>query len=95
MRILIDLKERHPMTYRILDAKMQEPHLSYTDLAKRFACKKQNVQYHLKKAVEVCPELYTALLIDSRFSLGYNALKCSGELMKEQERKIKVIHNER
>lgn len=75
VRVLVELKERHPRTYRILDAKMSDPNLSYADLARRFECRKQNVQYHLKKAVEFCPELSCALIIDSRFSAGYNALK--------------------
>ena len=60
LRLLIGLKESRPMTYQVLDAKMQEPGLSYSDLAK----------YHLKKAVELCPELSTALLIDNRFTQG-------------------------
>ncbi len=77
VRILVRLKERHPLTYRILDAKMQNPCLSYTDLAARFSCRKQNVQYHLKRAVEVCPALSHVLIIDSRFSLGYSVLKHS------------------
>jgi len=70
LRLLIGLKESRPMTYQVLDAKMQEPGLSYSDLAKRFGCRKQNIQYHLKKAVELCPELSTALLIDNRFTQG-------------------------
>ncbi len=78
VRILVGLKERHPVTYRILDAKMQNPRLSYTELAERFSCRKQNVQYHLKKAVEVCPALSHVLIIDSRFSLGYSVLKPNG-----------------
>lgn len=75
VRLLVKLKEKHPQTYRILDAKLADPNLSYTELAERFRCRKQNVQYHLKKAVELCPELSSALLIDSRFSCGYNALR--------------------
>ena len=75
VRVLVGLKERHPQTYRILDAKLQNPGLSYTDLARRFSCKKQNVQYHLKKAVELCPELSQVLIIDTRYTPSYNALK--------------------
>jgi len=68
LRLLVGLKESRPMTYLVLDAKMYDPNLSYADLAKRFGCKKQNIQYHLKKAVELCPELSSALLIDNRFT---------------------------
>ena len=75
LRLLVNLKEKHPQTYRILEAKLDNPHLSYTELALRFSCKKQNVQYHLKKAVSLCPELSHALLIDTRYSSGYSAIK--------------------
>lgn len=75
LRILVDLKEKHPQTYRILEAKLDNPNLSYTELASRFSCRKQNVQYHLKKAVSLCPELSHALLIDTRFTSGYSAIK--------------------
>lgn len=75
LRILVNLKEKYPQTYRILEAKLDNPSLSYTELATRFSCRKQNVQYHLKKAVALCPELSYALLIDTRFTAGYSALK--------------------
>lgn len=75
LRILVSLKEKHPITYRILEAKLDNPALSYADLAARFSCRKQNVQYHLRKAVSFCPELSHALLIDSRFSPGQAVLK--------------------
>lgn len=75
LRILVNLKEKHPRTYRILEAKLDDPSLSYADLALRFSCRKQNVQYHLKKAVSFCPELSYALLIDSRFSPGHPSIK--------------------
>lgn len=75
LRLLVNLKEKHPQTYRILEAKLDDPSLSYTELAVRFSCRKQNVQYHLKKAVSLCPELSHALLIDTRFTAGYSALK--------------------
>lgn len=75
LRILVNLKEKHPQTYRILEAKLDNPNLSYTELALRFSCRKQNVQYHLKKAVSLCPELSHALLIDTRYTSGYSAIK--------------------
>ncbi len=75
LRILVNLKEKHPQTYRIVEAKLDNPNLSYTELALQFSCRKQNVQYHLKKAVSLCPELSYALLIDTRFSSGYSAIR--------------------
>lgn len=77
IRIMVEMKDRYPHTYEIMDAKLQDPSLSYSDLAKRFSCRKQNVQYHLKRAVQICPELSLALLVDTRFANGYNALKAN------------------
>ena len=75
VKILVHLKEKSPETYSILEAKMENPALSYAELAKIFSCKKQNILYHLKRAVKICPELECALLIDSRFSGGHLAFK--------------------
>lgn len=77
IRVMVEMKDRYPHTYEIMDAKLQDPSLSYSELAKRFSCRKQNVQYHLKRAVQICPELSAALLVDTRFSNGYNALKAN------------------
>lgn len=77
IRVMVEMKDRYPHTYEIMDAKLQDPSLSYSDLARRFSCRKQNVQYHLKRAVQICPELSAALLVDTRFSNGYNALKAN------------------
>lgn len=77
IRVMIEMKDRYPHTFEIMDAKLQDPSLSYSDIAKRFSCRKQNVQYHLKRAVQICPELSTALLVDTRFANGYNALKAN------------------
>lgn len=75
VRTLVKMKEKFPETYKFVDAKMNEPSLSYTDLAVRFSCRKQNVLYHFKKAVSICPELSCAIIVDSRFSAGRHALR--------------------
>ncbi len=87
VRFLVELKENYPQTYRIVDAKLFQPELSYTDLAERFCCRKQNIQYHLKKAVELCPELSDALMIDSRYSMGYNAIRVHAANMAAAQRR--------
>ena len=66
IRILLQLKESNPETYRVIEAKMADPLLSYSQLAERLSCRKQNILYHLKKAVRLCPELGYALIIDTR-----------------------------
>ena len=75
IRILAEMKEQYPETYKFIEAKMFNPRLTYTELAGMFSCKKQNVLYHLKKATAICPELRSALLIDTRFSGGHYALR--------------------
>ena len=78
LRKLIQMTEKFPMTFEIVDAKIAEPNLSYSELAERFSCRKQNVQYHLKKAVRMFPELSFALIVDSRFLGSNQALKHYG-----------------
>jgi predicted DNA-binding protein YlxM (UPF0122 family) len=48
--------------------KLQHPELSYSEIGKKFKCKKQNVLYHLQKAAAEFPELESALLVDQRFN---------------------------
>ncbi len=72
--LMISLKERYPETYRIVEAKMGNPSLSYSELARIFDCKKQNILYHLKRAVALCPELSCVMIVDSRFSAGRRAV---------------------
>ena len=66
LRILIQMKEQNPITYRVVEAKMTQPRLSYSQLAEKLRCRKQNISYHLRKAVQICPELGYALIIETR-----------------------------
>ncbi|MBQ9336790.1 MAG: helix-turn-helix transcriptional regulator [Lentisphaeria bacterium] len=75
IRVLLQMKERNPETYRVVEAKMAEPRLSYSQLAEKLSCRKQNIQYHLKRAIRLCPELGCALLIDSRRTGGRDGLR--------------------
>ena len=61
VKMLLRLKEKKPSTYRVVEARMDEPHLTYTGLAEKLACRKQNIDYHLRRALEFCPELEFAL----------------------------------
>lgn len=77
VQLLISMKEKYPETFKFVNAKISEPSLSYSQLAERFSCKKQNVLYHLRKAVNMYPELSVAIIVDTRFSRGFRALKRS------------------
>jgi hypothetical protein len=70
VRRLVALKDKHPDTFKFVIAKMDSPALSYSELAARFECRKQNVMYHFKKAVGLIPELSHALIVDRRFQGG-------------------------
>ena len=73
VHLLAAMQINHPETYKFVDAKMRDPNISYRELALKFSCRKQNVMYHLRKAVSLCPPLATALIIDTRFSRGQQA----------------------
>jgi hypothetical protein len=66
--MLVEMKEKHPETFKYVMTKIQAPGLSYADIAKKYCCKKQNVQYHLRKAMKLCPSLEQAFLIDCRYN---------------------------
>ncbi|OGV51292.1 MAG: hypothetical protein A2X49_03770 [Lentisphaerae bacterium GWF2_52_8] len=66
--MLIELHEKHPDTFQIAMTKIKDPNLSYSEIAKLFNCRKQNIYYHLRKAVSLCSGLEHAMLIDRRFA---------------------------
>jgi len=70
VRGLVQLKDRHPETFKFVIAKLDRPSLSYSEIASQFDCRKQNVMYHFKKAVSLMPELSHALIVDRRFLGG-------------------------
>lgn len=73
IHLLASMQVKYPETYKFVDAKMRDPNISYSELAVRFSCRKQNVMYHLRKAVSLCPLLASVLIIDTRFSRGQQA----------------------
>ena len=64
--VLVRMKNRNPGTYRVVEAKIANPCSSYSQLAAKLCCRKQNIFYHLRRAVEICPELKAALLVPRR-----------------------------
>ncbi len=74
---LLKLGQTSPVMLELVIKKMQHPLMSYSELgaSMKEPFSKQNVLYHLKHAVEIIPELASALLTDTRFSGGRYALK--------------------
>lgn len=74
---LTDLSKSYPILYQILHMKMQHPQLSYYQIGRKIdpPCSKQNVLYHLSHAVRQFPDLAKAIITDTRFSAGKNAIK--------------------
>ena len=54
---ILRLKTRCQSACRILEMKIDRPELTYSQLAEIFSCRKQNIQYHLQKILNDCPEL--------------------------------------
>jgi len=56
-KTILRLKTRCHSACRILEMKIDRPELSYSQLAEILSCRKQNIQYHLHKILNDCPEL--------------------------------------
>lgn len=65
---LLRMKDKFPETFDFAMTKIQNPSLSYEKIAAMYNCKKQNVQYHLKRAMSICKELEAAILVDQRYN---------------------------
>jgi len=82
---LLKLGQVSPVMLELVIKKMQYPLMSYSELgaSMKEPFSKQNVLYHLKHAVELIPELSSALLTDTRFSRGKYALKTLAQEAKQ------------
>lgn len=71
------MSKDYPALFQVLTLKMQHPQMSYYQIGQNMVppCSKQNVLYHLQHAVKQFPELYKAIITDTRFSGGKNAIK--------------------
>ena len=92
---LIKLGQSSPIMLELVLKKLQFPHMSYSELgaSMKTPFSKQNVLYHLKHAVELIPELASALLTDTRFSAGRYALKTIAQEARQEyaEKRIQGI----
>lgn len=89
---LVKMAKESPVLFEILIKKMQYPYLSYSEIGASMEpkCSKQNVLYHLKHAVEMFPDLNSAILTDTRFSGGHYALKTIAEANKQNKAKQRI-----
>lgn len=71
------LSKDYPALFQVLTIKMQHPQMSYYQIGQSMVppCSKQNVLYHLQHAVRQFPQLAKAIITDTRFSGGKNAIK--------------------
>ena len=67
LRIMIELKAKRPETFKYVWAKIENPSLSYSEIAQRFKTTKQNCDYHIHQGMKLFKELEHAVLIDQRF----------------------------
>lgn len=84
---MVRLSRQYPITAQILMIKMQHPNKSYYEIGELMQprCSKQNVLYHLKHAVQLFPQLSSALLIDTRFSgCGKSAIQSVAKMRSNQ-----------
>lgn len=81
IHIMVQMKENHPETYRVVKAKMNYPTFSYSQLAAMLDCRKQNILYHLKRAMKFCPELSYALIIDPRYAKKEQRIRSKYQLL--------------
>ena len=89
---LLKMAKESPIMFEILIKKMQYPYLSYSEIGNSMnpKCSKQNVLYHLKHAVELYPELNSAILTDTRFSAGHYALKTIADRNRQNKYKQRI-----
>lgn len=73
--ILFQIRLNSKSAFNIVRLKLTHPEYPYAVIAAKLECKKQNVAYHLERAMKAYPELKSALLIDSRFSRGCSIKK--------------------
>ena len=86
IHIMVRLKEKYPETYRVVEAKMNYPMFSYSQLASMLDCRKQNILYHLKRAMKFCPELSYALIIDPRYAKKEQRIRSRYQLLCKNSR---------
>lgn len=88
------LSKQYPALFQVLVLKMQHPQMSYYQIGQSMVppCSKQNVLYHLEHAVQKFPELSKAIITDTRFSGGKNAIKKVLDKVQKSKQIQKIKH---
>jgi len=88
----VKLAKDNPIMFEVVIKKMQYPYMSYMEIGRSMQppCKKQNVLYHLKRAVEMFPDLEKVILTDTRFSGGRYALQTIANRARQNNAKQRV-----
>ena len=88
------MSKDYPALFQVLTLKMQHPQMSYYQIGLNMVppCSKQNVLYHLEHAVKQFPQLAKAIITDTRFSGGKNAIKKVLDKVQKSKQTQKVKH---
>jgi hypothetical protein len=70
VRELLALEKQSPLRFHVIMAKLSNPEMAYSQIAERFGIQKQLVQYHLRVAIGIFPELGRAILINRKYNPG-------------------------
>lgn len=70
VRELIALEKQSPLRFHVIMAKLSNPEMPYSKIAGKFGIQKQLVQYHLRVAIGIFPELGRAILINRKYNPG-------------------------
>lgn len=86
---LLKLAKENPVLFEVVLKKMQYPFMSYADIGDTMhpPCSKQNVLYHLRKALDLMPELCSVIHIDTRYLKGKYSLETKINKLRKQQAK--------
>ena len=92
---LVRIASKKPAVFEVVVKKMQFPYMSYSEIGASMnpPCSKQNVLYYLKQAVTEIPQLADVLLVDTRYSSGYYALKTVADIKRQKEAEKEIQKN--
>lgn len=68
VRTMVALNSKSPVTFQAVMARLENPSLSYAQIAVKFGCKKQNIDYHLKRAERAVPGIQEAFLVNPNYN---------------------------
>lgn len=67
---LCAMRDQSPLRFHVVMSKLSNPEMAYSQIAAKFAIQKQLVQYHLRVAISIFPELGRAILVNRKYNPG-------------------------